>query len=245
LWYTPESVFTQTIPLPEGGGVFEALEAGVDFADSAGAAGAGAFELPVGAGFDAAGVEAEAEPDVELALELGAEAGASALVFLLPVFLVEDVAAFSVAGAFDESVAAAFVLASTDVFVDRDFFEPVDVSGVAVDAADASLEADLEDLEDLDFLVPATSVVDPAVAEVSADVDFEDFFDLLEVVLPLDAEESVAEESDDAAFFLDLLAEFPELPVELSVALASERAVVFLDFFLLVVLLLLLASGCC
>jgi hypothetical protein len=269
LWYTPESVFTQTIPLPEGGGVFDALEAGVDFAGAA--VGAGAFELPAGGGVDAAGVEAEAEPDVELALELGTEAGASALVFLLRVFLVEDVDAFSVAGAFDESVAAAFVLASTDVFFDRDFFESVDVSGVGVDAVDASLEADLEDLEDLDFLVPAASVVDPAVAEVSAaadfedfdffvlavsvadpevaevsaDVDFEDFFDLLEVVLPLDAEESVADESDDAAFFLDLLAEVPELPVELSVALASELAVVFLDFFLLVVLLLLLASGCC
>ena len=233
-------MFTQTIPLPEGGGVFDALEAGVDFAGAA--AGAGAFELPAGAGFDAADVEAEAEPDVELALELGAEAGASALVFSLRVFLVEDV---SVAGAFDESVAAAFVLASTDVFFDRDFFESVDVSGVAIDAVDASLEADLEDLEDLDFLLPAASVVDPAVAEVSADVDFEDFFDSLEVVLPLDAEESVADESDDAAFFLDLLAEVPELPVELSVALASELAAVFLDFFLLVVLLLLLASGCC
>ncbi len=173
MWYTPESVFTQTIPLPEGGGVFDALEAGVDFAGAA--AGAGAFELAAGAGFDAADVEAEAEPDVELALELDAEAGASALVFLPRVFLVEDADASSVAGAFDESVAAAFVLASADVFFDRDFFEPVDVSGVAIDAVDASLEAGLEDLEDLDFLLPAASVVDPDVAEVSADVDFEDF----------------------------------------------------------------------
>lgn len=90
--------------------------------------------------------------------------------------------------------------------------------------------------------MPAASVVDPDVAEVSADADFADFFDLLEVVLPLDAEESVADESDDAAFFLDL--EVPVLPEELSVAFASELVVVFLDFFLLVVLLLL-ASGCC
>jgi hypothetical protein len=238
----PESVFTQTIPLPEGGGVFDALEAGADFAGAA--AGAGAFELAAGGGVEAAGAEVEAEPEVEPALELDAEAGVSALVFLLRVFLVEDADASSVVGAFDESVAAALVLASGDVFFDRDFFEPVDVSGVAVDAEDMSLEVDLEDLEDLDFLVPAASVVDPDVAEVSADADFADFFDLLEVVLPLDAEESVADESDDAAFFLDLLLEVPVLPEELSVAFASELVVAFLDFFLLVVLLLL-ASDCC
>jgi hypothetical protein len=238
----PESVFTQTIPLPEGGGVFDALEAGADFAGAA--AGAGAFELAAGGGVEAAGAEVEAEPEVEPALELDAEAGVSALVFLLRVFLVEDADASSVVGAFDESVAAALVLASGDVFFDRDFFEPVDVSGVAVDAEDVSLEVDLEDLEDLDFLVPAASVVDPDVAEVSADADFADFFDLLEVVLPLDAEESVADESDDAAFFLDLLLEVPVLPEELSVAFASELVVAFLDFFLLVVLLLL-ASDCC
>jgi hypothetical protein len=239
-------VFTQTIPLPEGGGVFDALEAGADFADFAGvAAGAGAFELAAGGGVEAGGVEAEAEPDVEPALELDAEAGVSALVFLLRVFLVEDVNASSVAGALDESVAAAFVLASADVFFDRDFFDPVDVSAVAVDAVDVSLAADLEDLDD--FLVPVVSESDPEVAEVSAVADFEDFFDLLEVVLPVLAEASVADESDDAAFFLDLLVDVPELPLELSVALASELAVaVFLDFFLLVVvLLLLLASGCC
>jgi len=64
------------------------------------------------------------------------------------------------------------------------------------------------------------------------------------VVLPLDAEESVGDESDDAAFFLDLLLEVPVLPEELSVAFASELVVAFLDFFLLVVLLLL-ASDCC
>ena len=213
----------------------------------------------------------EAEPEVEPALELDAEAGVSALVFLLRVFLVEDADASSVVGTFDESVAAALVLASADVFFDRDFVEPVDVSGVAVDAEEVSLEAGLEDLEDLDFLVPAASVVDPDVAEVSAaadledlddflvpvasdpdpevaeasaDADFADFFDLLEVALPLDAAESVADESDDAAFFLDLLLEVPVLPEELSVAFESELVVVFLDFFLLVVLLLL-ASGCC
>jgi hypothetical protein len=237
-------VFTQTIPLPEGGGVFDALEAGADFADLAGAAaGAGAFELAAGGGVEAGGVEAEPEPDVELALELDAEAGASALVFLLRVFLVEDVDASSVAGAFDESVAAAFVLASAEVFFDRDFFDPVDVSAVAVDSADVSLAADLEDLDD--FLVAVVSDPDPEVAEVSAVADFEDFFGLLEVVLPVLAEASVVDESDDAAFFLDLLLEVPVLPEELSVALASELAVVFLDFFLLVVLLLLLASGCC
>lgn len=238
----PESVFTQTIPLPEGGGVFDALEAGADFAGAAD--GAGAFELAAGGGVEAAGAEAEAEPEVEPAFELDAEAGVSALVFLPRVFLVEDADASSIVGAFDESVAAALVLASGDVFFDRDFFEPVDVSGVAVDAEDVSLEVDLEDLEDLDFLEPAASVVDPDVAEVSADADFADFFDLLEVVLPLDAEESVADESDDAAFFLDLLLEVPVLPEELSVAFASELVVAFLDFFLLVVLLLI-ASDCC
>jgi hypothetical protein len=265
----PESVFTQTIPLPEGGGVFDALEAGADFAGAA--AGAGAFELAAGGGVEAAGAEAEAEPEVEPALELDAEAGVSALVFLLRVFRVEDADASSLVGAFDESVAAALALASGDVFFDRDFFEPMDVSGLAVDAEDVSLEVDLEDLEDLDFLVPAASVVDPDVAEVSAaadleglddflapvvsdpdpeaaevsaDADFADFFDLLDVVLPLDAEESVADESDDAAFFLDLLLEVPVLPEELSVAFASELVVAFLDFFLLVVLLLL-ASDCC
>jgi hypothetical protein len=243
LWYTPESVFTHTIPLPEGGGVFEAVEAGVDFADLAGAAaGAGAFELAAGAGVDAAGVEPAAGPDDELAFELDAEAGASALVFLLWVFLAEDVDASSVAGAFDESVAA-FVLASAEVFFERDFFAPVDVSAAAVGAADVSLDADLEDLDD--FLAPVVSDPDPEVAEVSAVADFEDFFDLLEVVLPLDAEESVADESDPA-FFLDLLLEVPELLlVELSVAFTSELAVVFLDFFLLAVLLLPLASDCC
>jgi hypothetical protein len=243
LWYTPESVFTHTIPLPEGGGVFEAAEAGVDFADLAGAAaGAGAFELAAGGGVDAAGVEAAAEPDDELAFELDAEAGASALVSLLRVFLVEDVDASSVVGAFDESVAP-FVLASAEVFFERDFFAPVDVSAVAGGAADVSLDADLEDLDD--FLAPVVSDPDPEVAEVSAVADFEDFFDLLEVVLPLEAEESAADESDDAAFFLDLLLDVPELLlVELSVAFASELAAVFLDFFLLVVLLLL-ASDCC
>jgi hypothetical protein len=242
LWYTPESVFTHTIPLPEGGGVFEAAEAGVDFADLAGAAaGAGAFELAAGGGVDAAGVEAAADPDDELAFELDAEAGASALVSLLRVFLVEDVDASSVVGAFDESVAP-FVLASAEVFFERDFFAPVDVSAVAGGAADVSLDADLEDLDD--FLVPVVSDPDPEVAEVSAVADFEDFFDLLEVVLPLEAEESAADESDDAAFFLDLLLDVPELLVELSVAFASELAAVFLDFFLLVVLLLL-ASDCC
>jgi len=159
-------VFTQTIPLPEGGGVFDALEAGVDFGGLAGAAaGSDAFELAAGAGFDAAGVEAEAEPEVEPALELDADTGVSALAFLLCVFLVEDADASSVAGAFDESVAAALVLASADVFFDRDFVEPVDVSGVAVDAEAVSLDVDLEDL---DFSVPAASVVDPGVAEVSA-----------------------------------------------------------------------------
>jgi hypothetical protein len=245
LWYTPESVFTHTIPLPEGGGVCEAVEAGVDFADLAGAAaGAGAFELAAGGGVDAAGVEGAAEPYDELAFELDAAAGVSALVFLLRVFLVEEVDASAVAGAFDESVAVAFVLASAEVFFDRDFFDPVDVSAVAVVAADVSLDADLEDLDDC--LVPVVSDPDPDEAEVSAAADLDDFFDLLEVVLPLDAEESVADESDDAAFFLDLLLDVPELLlVELSVALASELAVVFLDFFLLVVLLLLLASDCC
>ena len=232
-------MFTQTIPLPEGGAVFDALEAGADLAGAA----AGAFELAAGAGVAAGGVEAEAEPDVELALELDAEAGASALVFLLRVFLVEDVDASSVAGAFDESVAAAFALASAEACFDRDFFDPVDVSAVAVDAVDVSLAADLEDLDD--FLVAVVSDPDPEVAEVSAVADFEDFFGLLEVVLPVLAEASVVDESDDAAFPLDLLLEVPVLPEELSVALASELAVVFLDFFLLVVLLLLLASGCC
>ena len=125
------------------------MEAGVDFADLAGAAaGAGAFELAAGGGVDAAGVEGAAEPCDELAFELDAAAGVSALVFLLRVFLVEDADASSVVGAFDESVAAGLVLASADVFFDRDFFEPVDVSGVAVDAEDVSLEVDLEDLED-------------------------------------------------------------------------------------------------
>jgi hypothetical protein len=236
-------VFTQTIALPEGGGVFDALEAGADFADLAGAAaGAGAFELAAGAGFDAAGVEAEGEPDVEPALELDAEAGVSALVFLLRVFLVEDAEASVVAGAVDESVAVAFVLASAEVFFDRDFFDPVDESGVAVEAVDASL-ADFEDLDD--FLVPVVSDPDPEVAEVSAVADFADFFDLLEEVLPVLAEASVVDESDDAAFFLDLLLDVPEVLAELSVVLASVLAAVFLDFFLLVVLLLLLASDCC
>lgn len=224
--------------------MFDALEAGVDFTDFAGvAAGAGAFELAAGGGVEAGGVEAEAEPDVEPALELDVEAGVSALVFLLRVVLVEDVDASSVAGAFDESVAAAFVLASADVFFDRDFFDSVDVSAVTVDAVDVSLAADLEDLDGC--LVPVVSDPDPEVAEVSAMADFEDFFDLLEVVLPVLAEASVADESDDAAFFLDLLSDVPELSLELSVALASELEVVFLDFFLLPVLLLLLASGCC
>lgn len=218
------------------------MEAGVDFADLAGAAaGAGAFELAAGAGVDAAGVEPAAEPDDELAFELDAAAGASELVFLLWVFLAEDedAEASSVAGAFDESVAA-LVLASAEVFFERDFFAPVEVSAVAVGAADVSLDADLEDLDD--FLAPVVSDSDP---EVAASADFEDFFDLLEVVLPLDAEESVAGESDPA-FFLDLLLEVPELLlVELSVAFASELVVVFLDFFLFAVLLLLLASDCC
>lgn len=234
-------MFTQTIPLPAGGGVFDALEAGADFVGAA--AGAAAFELAAGGGVEAAGVEAEAEPDVEPALELDAEAGVSALVFLLRVFLVEDVDASAVTGAFDESVAAASVLASAGVFFDRDFFDPVEVSAVAVDAVDVSLAADLEDLDD--FLVPVVSDPDSEVAEVSAVADFEDFFDLLGVVLPALADASVVDESEDAAFVLDLLLDVPELLVELSVALASELAVVFLVFFLLVVLLLLLASDCC
>jgi hypothetical protein len=236
-------VFTQTIPLPEGGGAFDALEAGADFAGAA--AGAGAFELAAGGGVEAAGVEAEAEPEVEPALEWDAEAGVSALVFLLRVFLVEDADASSVVGAVDESVAAALVLASADVFFDRDFFESVDVSGVAVDAEEVSLEVGLEDLEDLDFLVPAASVVDPDVAEVSAAADLEDLDDFM-VPDVSDPDPEVAEVSADADFadFFDLLLEVPVLPEELSVAFASELVVVFLDFFLLVVLLPL-ASGCC
>ncbi|MGC1968707.1 MAG: hypothetical protein WA673_19760 [Candidatus Acidiferrales bacterium] len=147
----------------------------------------------------------------------------------------------SVAELLDESVDAVFVLSSAEVFFDRDFFEPVELSAVLVDDVEASPDADFEDFEECVFLVLPVSVAEPEAAEVSVAAGFDDvdFFDVV-VELPLESEVSLAEVSVPAAFFLDLLLELPE---ELSVALASELAAVFFDFFLLVVLLLLASDG--
>lgn len=231
-------MFTQTIPLPAGGGVFEALEVFADLAGFAGAAaGAGAAELA------ARGADASAEAGAELDFDLSLEVAAVVLVFLLRLFFGGVVEDSSVAVALEESVDAGFALASAEVFFDRDFFAPVDGSAVAVDAVDASLEAAFDDLEDRDFLVPAASAPDSDFAEVSLAADFEDldFFDLLAEVPLLASAVSLEEESADAVFFLDLLL---AVPAELSFVLASELAEVFFDFFFAVVLLLLLASDC-
>jgi hypothetical protein len=233
-------VFTQTIPLPDGGGVFEALEAAADFVDLAGAAaGAGADELAAGGGVAAAGAEPDAE--VELALEPDA-----ALVFVLRLFFAGAVDESPAAELLEESADAGCVLASADVFFDRVFLALVEVSAVLVDAAEESPDADFEDFEDRVFFAVAESVAEPDAAEVSvaADSDDLDFFDLLAEVSLLESAASFADESPAAVFFLDLLLDVAELPEELSAALVSEFAVVFFDFFLLVVLLLLLASDC-
>jgi hypothetical protein len=233
---------TQTIPLPDGGGVFEALEAGVDLADFAGgAAGAGALEFAAGAGFEA--VDADAGAGLGLALAVSDDA---ALVFLLRLFFAGVADESLVPGLLDESVDAVLVLSSVEVFFDRDFLAPVELSAVLVDAVEASLEAAFEDFEERAFLALPASVAEPEAAEVSVADDFEllDRFDLLAELPLLESEVSLAEESVAAAFFLDLLFEALELPEELSVAFASELAEAFLVFFLLVVLLLLLASDC-
>jgi hypothetical protein len=145
----------------------------------------------------------------------------------------------------DESVDAVLVLSSVEVFFDRDFLAPVELSAVLVDAVEASPEAVFEDFEERVFLALPASVAEPEAADASVADDFEDLdlFDLLAEVPLLESEVSLAEESVAAAFFLDLLFEALELPAELSVAFASELAEVFLIFFLLVVLLLL-ASDC-
>lgn len=234
-------MFTQTIPLPEGGGVFEAREAGADFVDLAGAAaGAGAVELAAGGGVAAAG----AEPDAEV--ELGLEPDAVALVFVLRLFFAGVADESSVADGLDESVEAVFVPAAAEVFFEDDFFEPVAVSAVFVGAVEASLDAGFEDFDDRVFLALPESLAEPEASEVSVAADFDDldFFDLLAEVPLLESDVSFAEESVAVVFFLDLLLEVPELPEELSVALASELADDFLVFSLLVVLLLLLASDC-
>ncbi|MGA8409961.1 MAG: hypothetical protein WB680_22510 [Candidatus Acidiferrales bacterium] len=231
-------MFTQTIPLPAGGGVFEALEVFADLAGFAGAAaGAGAVELAAGGGV--ASAEAGAEVDFELSLEVDAVV----LVFLLRLFFAGVVEDSSVAGALEESVDAGFALASAEVFFDRDFFGPVDVSAVAVDAVAASLEEAFDDLEDRDFSVPAESAADSDFAEVSVAADLEDldFFALLAEAPLFESAVSFEEASADAVFFLDLLT---AVPVELSFPPASELAEVFLDFFFAVVLPLLLASDC-
>ncbi|MGB8838117.1 MAG: hypothetical protein WCC67_15315, partial [Candidatus Acidiferrales bacterium] len=194
------------------------------------------LELAAGGGADATGAAALADPEVEPVLEVDAVS----VVFLLWLFLVEDVDASAVAGALEESVDAVLVSASAAAFFDRDFFALVELSAVAADSLDVSLASDFADLEDRDFLVLAESL-DPDVAEASVALDL-DFFDLLvEVPLP-EVEVSFAEESAEVVFFFDFVVEVPELPAELSFALASELAEVFLDFFLLVVLLLPLAS---
>lgn len=232
-------MFTQTIPLPEGGGVFAALDAGAAFADFAGAAaGAGALELAAGAGVDFAGADAGAAFGLALA-----ESDDAVLAFLLRLFFAAVAEESSAVELLAESVDAVLVPASAEVFFDRDFFDPVELSAVLVDVLEASPDADFEDFVERVFLVPPVSVAEPDAAEVSAADDFDDldFFDVL-VELPLESEISLADVSVAAAFFLDLLWEAPE---ELSVALASELAAVFLLFFLLaVVLLLRLASDC-
>lgn len=197
----------------------------------------GALELTAGAGVDFAAADAGAE--LELAL---AESDEAALVFLLWLFFAGVAEGSSVAELLDESVDAVLVLSSAEVFIDRDFFEPLELSAVVVDVLDASPDADLDDFEECVFSVLPVSVAEPEAAGVSVAADFDDldFFDLL-VEPPLESEVSLAEVSVTAAFFLDLLLEVPE---ELSVALALELAAVVFVFFLLAVLLLLLASDC-
>lgn len=197
----------------------------------------GALELTAGAGVDFAAADAGAE--LELAL---AESDEAALVFLLWLFFAGVAEGSSVAELLDESVDAVLVLSSAEVFIDRDFFEPLELSAVVVDVLDASPDADLDDFEERVFSVLPVSVAEPEAAGVSVAADFDDldFFDLL-VEPPLESEVSLAEVSVTAAFFLDLLLEVPE---ELSVALALELAAVVFVFFLLAVLLLLLASDC-
>lgn len=233
-------MFTQTIPLPAGGGVFEALGAGADFADLAeAAAGTGALELASGAGVDFGGAEADAGAALGLAL---AELEDAALVFLLRLFFAAAAEESSAAELSDESVDAVLVPASAEVFFARDFFAPVELSVALVDAVDAPADVDFDDRV---FLVLPESLAEPESVDVSLAADFDDldFFDLL-VELPLESEASLADVSVAAGFCLDLLLEVPELPEELSVALASELVDVFFDFFLLAVPLLLLASDC-
>jgi hypothetical protein len=83
---------TQTIPLPDGNRVLEALEAGVGFAAFAGAAaGAGALELAAGGGFEAAEADAGAELGlVALAPELTAVFSIFFLLVALPLLLGSD-----------------------------------------------------------------------------------------------------------------------------------------------------------
>ncbi|MFZ0582900.1 MAG: hypothetical protein WA690_01165 [Candidatus Acidiferrales bacterium] len=233
-------MFTQTIPLPEGGGVFEALDAGADFTGLAGAAaGAGADELAADVGVAAAGAEVDAE------VELGLEPDDTALVFVLRLFFASAVDESAAAGLLEESADAGCALASAEVFFERDFFEPVELSEALVDAVPASPDADFADFDEGVFLVLPVPLAEPELAEVSVAADFDDldFFDLLAEVPLLESAVSLAEESVAAVFVLDLLVEVPELPEEVSVALASELGDVFLVFFLLVVLLAL-ASDC-
>jgi hypothetical protein len=173
---------------------------------------------------------ADAEAGAELGLVLAVSDDA-ALVFLLRLFFAGVAEASLVPGLLDESLDAVLVLSSVEVFFDRDFLAPVELSAVLVDAVEASPEADFEDFEERVFLALPASAAEPEAAEVSVADDFEDLdlFDLLAEVPLLESEVSLAEESVAAAVFLDF---------------ASELAEVFLVFFLFVVLLLLLASDC-
>jgi hypothetical protein len=122
LWYTPESVFTQTIPLPAGGGVVVPAEvfAGVVLAGfaAAGVLAAGAAVDELAAGF-AAGAGADEAAGVAAGAADDPGAAVSVVAFFDRVFFV--VAAESLAPAAVESDLAVVESASAAAFFDRVF----------------------------------------------------------------------------------------------------------------------------
>jgi hypothetical protein len=214
LWYTPESVFTQTIPLPAGGGVFAAAlvvvlaevfaAAGV-LAVAGAAAGAAA-----GAGFDAGALDAE---------DAGAAAGAAlefALAFVFLLLLLVFAGAAEASAVLDESAAVldeSAVVAAAAVFFERDFLVVVADASAGFDASadfDACVESAVVFFERVFFVVVPESAAD---ADVSVESAAFVFFDVLFVV-PLAVESA-------AAFFVFFFVVFVVLSAAGEVPLAD------------------------
>ncbi len=201
MWYTPESVFTHTIPLPAGGAAWLVLAFGASaLLDFAG--------FVVAAEFDEAGAGelAGAGAAADLVLE---EAGAGVLDGVLDDgaaaadLLFEDdfVEAVSAGAAPPDEPASAEDFADFDFFV-LAVFVPVSEVVAAVESAEESLAA--FDFFELAVLVPESALAE-AVESAEESLAAFDFFELA-VLLPASALAEAVESAEESFAVFDFFA---------------------------------------